>query len=100
MPLLLASTFQHFKHLSDFEDDLRKWNVGCIITAALEQIDDSPEWPEWMKGEIAEVEKLSGEFFEYDIRGKNRDDLDRDLSDCDLIYFILLAAIHIACWMR
>jgi len=88
MPLLLASTFQHFKQLDAFKNSLKSWKVACITTAALTQIDDNPERPAWVIGEIDAIRNLAGEFFEYDLRGKKIDDLKTDLSHCDLIYFI------------
>lgn len=88
MSLLLASTFQHFDFKEYFSDELSLWKVACITTAALMQIDDNPNRPDWVKGEISAVEDSSKEFFEYDLRGKNIDDLKHDLSDCDLIYLI------------
>lgn len=87
MSLLLASTFQHFKGLDRFHDFLSTAKVACITTAALTQIDDNPNRPDWVVGEVEAVKNLSSEFFEYDLRGKNGDDLNRDLSSCDLIYF-------------
>ena len=88
MPLLLASTFQHFKKIDVFQEQLSTWKVACITTAALAQIDDVVDRPDWVIGEIEAIETRAGEFFEYDLRGKNSDDLDRDLQSCDLIYFI------------
>lgn len=88
MPLLLASTFQHFKKLSDFENQLSSWKVACITTAALCQIDDNRDRPEWVIGEISAIKNCAKEFLEYDLRKKTSDDLARDLNDCDLIYFI------------
>jgi dipeptidase E len=88
MPLLLASTFQHFKGLNQFHDFLSKAKVACITTAALAQIDDNPDRPAWMTGEIEAIQNLSKDFFEYDLRGKTSSDLENDLLDCDLIYFI------------
>lgn len=88
MPLLLASTFQKFENLHEFEDDLNTWTVACVTTAALAQIDDCPDRPNWVLGEIDAVRQHAKKFFEYDLRGKNLNDFQNDLSDCDLIYFI------------
>ncbi len=88
MPLLLASTFQKFKGLNRFKNQLSQSKVACITTGALAQIDDSLNRPDWMVGEIDAVQNLSKEFFEYDLRDKNAGDLENDLSSCDIIYFI------------
>lgn len=88
MPLLLASTFQYFDISENFSDILKISKVACVTTAALAQIDDNPARPEWVNGEINAVKTLSGEFFEYDLRGKSQDELKCDLTDCDIIYFI------------
>jgi dipeptidase E len=88
MPLLLASTFQYFDVAKHFSQSLKVSKIACITTAALMQIDDNPVRPEWVNGEISAVKNLSYEFFEYDLRGKSYNDLQSDLLDCDLIYFI------------
>jgi|GEM_PF-2761198 len=88
MPLLLASTFDKFEDLNRFKEQLSQTKVACITTAALTQIDDNPNRPDWVNGEINAVQNLSKEFFEYDLRDKNANDLKNDLSSCDIIYFI------------
>jgi len=88
MPLLLGSTFQHFKGLKRFEPFLSDAKVACVTTAALCQIDDDSNRPDWIVGEIDAIKTKSGDFFEYDLREKTWSDLIRDLTACDLIYFI------------
>jgi hypothetical protein len=60
MPLLLASTFQHFKKLDVFQEQLSTWKVACITTAALAQIDDVVDRPDWVIGEIEAIETRAG----------------------------------------
>lgn len=88
MPLLLASTFQHFKKLSDFSEILGTWCVACVITAAIPDTEQNGSRPEWAQAEIDAVAQHAKEFFEYDLANKTPDMLEADLPDCDLIYFI------------
>lgn len=88
MPLLLASEFKFFKQKDIFKDSLASWKVACITTAALGQMGEKTIRPEWMDKEIQPIKELSGQFFEYDLNRKNISDLNNDLLDCDLIYFI------------
>ena len=88
MPLLLASTFQHFKKLDDFHGLLSSAKVACIVTAENPYIEKKGGRPDWAQAEIDAVCNRAETSFEYDLTNKKFEDLRQDLSECDLIYFI------------
>lgn len=62
--------------------------VACIVTAENPYVKKKGGRPDWAQAEIDAVCKRANNSFEYDLTNKTRQDLQQDLSDCDLIYFI------------